>query len=150
MYVCVYVANGNLYRNDTTQYKVQYVLCLTHTQDETDEQYLRKVADVMHSLFRTHGSTLLPLFDQLLPTFAGMLVSCHAQTQTLASFPDPDSDLDVGLISNPDSSHFQTQTLISFPVQTLILFPDPDSDLIHSPDLGLIPRRRLWSHSQKN
>ena len=51
------------------------LLCLTHTQDETDEQYLRKVADVMHSLFRTHGSTLLPLFDQLLPTFAGMLVS---------------------------------------------------------------------------
>ena len=87
MYVCVYVANGNLYRNDTTQYKVQCVLCLTQTQDETDEQYLRKVADVMHSLFRTHGSTLLPLFDQLLPTFAGMLVSCHAQTQTLASFP---------------------------------------------------------------
>lgn len=46
-----------------------------HAQDETDEQYLRKVADVMHSLFGTHGSTLLPFFDQLLPTFAGMLVS---------------------------------------------------------------------------
>ena len=27
----------------------------------------------MHSLFSTHGSTLLPFFDQLLPTFAGML-----------------------------------------------------------------------------
>ena len=37
-------------------------------QGETDEQYLRKVADVMHSLFGTHGATLLPLFDQLLPT----------------------------------------------------------------------------------
>ena len=29
----------------------------------------------MHSLFGTHGATLLPLFDQLLPTFASMLVS---------------------------------------------------------------------------
>ena len=94
--------------------KVQYVLCLTHTQDETDEQYLRKVADVMHSLFRTHGSTLLPLFDQLLPTFAGMLVSYHAQTQTLVSFPDPDS----GLIPNLD--------LGLNPRPRLILFSDPD------------------------
>ena len=50
--------------------------CMFHcAQDETDEQYLRKVADVMHTLFGTHGSTLLPFFDQLLPTFAGMLVS---------------------------------------------------------------------------
>ncbi len=49
----------------------------THTraQGETDEQYLRKVADVMHSLFGTHGSSVLPFFDELLPTFAGMLVS---------------------------------------------------------------------------
>ena len=45
------------------------------SQGETDEQYLSKVADVMHSLFATHGATLLPLFDQLLPTFASMLVS---------------------------------------------------------------------------
>ena len=44
-------------------------------QWETDEQYLSKVSDVMHSLFSTHGATLLPLFDQLLPTFASMLVS---------------------------------------------------------------------------
>ena len=44
-------------------------------EDETDEQYLRKVADIMHSLFGTHGSTLLPFFDELLPTFAAMLVS---------------------------------------------------------------------------
>ena len=72
VYGCV--ANGTSCRSDL-QYKGHYVLCLTHAQDETDEQYLRKVADVMHSLFRTHGSTLLPLFDQLLPTFAGMLVS---------------------------------------------------------------------------
>lgn len=43
-------------------------------EDETDEQYLRKVADIMHSLFGTHGTTLLPFFDELLPTFAGMLV----------------------------------------------------------------------------
>jgi hypothetical protein len=42
-------------------------------EGETDEQYLSKVADVMHSLFATHGATLLPLFDQLLPTFASML-----------------------------------------------------------------------------
>ena len=45
-------------------------------EDETDEQYLRKVADIMHALFGTHGSTLLPFFDELLPTFAGMLVRC--------------------------------------------------------------------------
>ncbi len=44
-------------------------------QGETDEQYLRKVADVMHSLFGTHGTSVLPFFDELLPTFAGMLVS---------------------------------------------------------------------------
>lgn len=43
-------------------------------EDETDEQYLRKVADIMHSLFGTHGPALLPFFDQLLPTFSGMLV----------------------------------------------------------------------------
>lgn len=43
-------------------------------QGETDQQYLRKVADVMHSLFQTHGATLLPLFDELLPTFASMVV----------------------------------------------------------------------------
>lgn len=57
-------------------------------QDETDEQYLRKVADVMHSLFGTHGSTLLPLFDQLLPTFAGMLVSqnCIDHVHEFSSF----------------------------------------------------------------
>jgi len=62
-----------------------YVLC---PQDETDEQYLRKVADVMHSLFGTHGSTLLPLFDQLLPTFAGMLVSqnCIDHVHEFSSF----------------------------------------------------------------
>ena len=54
-------------------------LSLSLSQDETDEQYLRKVADVMHSLFSTHGSTLLPFFDRLLPTFAGMLVSFHDQ-----------------------------------------------------------------------
>ena len=51
------------------------ILSPMSSQDETDEQYLRKVADVMHSLFGTHGSSLLPFFDQLLPTFAGMLVS---------------------------------------------------------------------------
>jgi len=45
-------------------------------EDETDEQYLRKVADIMHSLFGTHGTALLPFFEQLLPTFAGMLVRC--------------------------------------------------------------------------
>ena len=28
----------------------------------------------MHSLFQTHGATLLPLFDELLPTFASMVV----------------------------------------------------------------------------
>ena len=43
-------------------------------EDENDEQYLRKVADIMHSMFGTHGPTMLPFFDQLLPTFAGMLV----------------------------------------------------------------------------
>lgn len=52
-------------------------------EDETDEQYLRKVADIMHSLFGTHGTTLLPFFDELLPTFAGMLAdgrpSAHKQ-----------------------------------------------------------------------
>ena len=47
----------------------------TYMQGETDEQYLRKVADVMHSLFGTHGTSVLPFFDELLPTFAGMLVS---------------------------------------------------------------------------
>lgn len=45
-------------------------------QGETDQQYLGKVADVMHSLFQTHGATLLPLFDELLPTFASMVVRC--------------------------------------------------------------------------
>lgn len=41
--------------------------------DEEDEETLKKVADVMHSLFLTHGSTLLPFFDQLLPIFTSML-----------------------------------------------------------------------------
>lgn len=42
----------------------------------------------MHSLFGTHGSTLLPLFDQLLPTFAGMLVSqnCIDRVHEFSSF----------------------------------------------------------------
>lgn len=47
-------------------------------EDETDEQYLRKVADIMHSLFGTHGAALLPFFEELLPTFAGMLVSLRS------------------------------------------------------------------------
>ena len=33
-----------------------------------------QVADVMHSLFTTHGTMLLPFFDKLLPTFSDMLV----------------------------------------------------------------------------
>ena len=36
----------------------------------------------MHSLFGTHGATLLPLFDQLLPTFASMLVSRSTNFET--------------------------------------------------------------------
>ncbi|XP_065887455.1 importin-5-like isoform X2 [Dysidea avara] len=39
----------------------------------TNELLVGKVADVMHSLFVAHGTTLLPLFDQLLPTFSAML-----------------------------------------------------------------------------
>ncbi|XP_065887453.1 importin-5-like isoform X2 [Dysidea avara] len=52
-------------------------------EDLTDEQYLSKVADVMHSLFATHGTALLPFFEQLLPTFSAMLAddqpSCNKQ-----------------------------------------------------------------------
>ena len=53
---------------------------LLHVKVETDEQYLSKVSDVMHSLFGTHGATLLPLFDELLPTYASMLVSQEANS----------------------------------------------------------------------
>ena len=36
---------------------------------------LPQVADVMHSLFTTHRTMLLPFFDKLLSTFSAMLVS---------------------------------------------------------------------------
>ncbi len=58
----------------------------TYMQGETDEQYLRKVADVMHSLFGTHGTSVLPFFDELLPTFAGMLVSFSTTSLYSSSF----------------------------------------------------------------
>ncbi|XP_065887450.1 importin-5-like isoform X2 [Dysidea avara] len=41
--------------------------------DSTNELLVNRVADVIHSLFYIHGTTLLPLFDQLLPTFSAML-----------------------------------------------------------------------------
>ncbi|XP_011405014.2 PREDICTED: importin-5 [Amphimedon queenslandica] len=44
-------------------------------EDEEDDNIMRKIADLMHSLFMTHGSALLPFFDQLLPTFTNMLSS---------------------------------------------------------------------------
>jgi hypothetical protein len=44
-------------------------------EDEDDDYIMRKIADLMHSLFGTHGSSLLPLFDELLPIFANMLES---------------------------------------------------------------------------
>ena len=34
-----------------------------------------QIADIMHSLFKTHGAQLLPFFDELLPIFTAMVVS---------------------------------------------------------------------------
>ena len=46
-------------------------------QSETDDLAMRKVADVMHILFATHGSTLLPIFEQMLPILVEMLQEEH-------------------------------------------------------------------------
>lgn len=45
-------------------------------QDDEDTYILSKVADVIHSLFGTHKETFLPMFEQLLPHFVKLLVSC--------------------------------------------------------------------------
>ena len=34
-----------------------------------------QIADIMHSLFKTHGAQLLPFFDELVPDFTAMVVS---------------------------------------------------------------------------
>eukprot|EP01135_Chromosphaera_perkinsii_P006621 Nk52_evm23s554 gene=Nk52_evmTU23s554 len=42
-------------------------------EDMCDEVVLREVADIIHSLFKTHGTDLLPFFESLLPIFAQMV-----------------------------------------------------------------------------
>ena len=44
-------------------------------QDEQDIYILSKVSDIIHSLFGTYKEAVLPVFDQLLPHFAKLLVS---------------------------------------------------------------------------
>lgn len=53
------------------------VSIVLYSQIETDDLMMRKVADVMHTLFSTHGSSLLPFFDQLLPVLTEMLRDNH-------------------------------------------------------------------------
>jgi len=42
-------------------------------EHETDEYILSKVSDIMHALFKTHWTTLLPFFEKLLPDFHKLL-----------------------------------------------------------------------------
>jgi hypothetical protein len=42
-------------------------------EHETDEYILSKVSDIMHALFKTHWTTILPFFEKLLPDFHKLL-----------------------------------------------------------------------------
>lgn len=44
--------------------------------EETDTTYkISKLAEVIHALFKTHGTDFYPYFDALLPHFVKLLVS---------------------------------------------------------------------------
>jgi len=43
-------------------------------EDQDDFYILSKIADILHSLFGSHGPDLFPLFDCLLPHYAKLLV----------------------------------------------------------------------------
>eukprot|EP00731_Ephydatia_muelleri_P030234 Em0021g757a len=71
--MCFTRANERLARRHDEDYD-EMVEEELEEEDEADDETLRKVADVMHSLFSTHGALLLPFFEQLLPVLSGMLV----------------------------------------------------------------------------
>jgi hypothetical protein len=91
-------------------------------EDEDDDYIMRKIADLMHSLFGTHGSSLLPLFDELLPIFANMLESHQ-----------PSSYKQWALCIFDDLLDFASQVISMVTIPKVFLLKKmPSSNSIHS------------------
>ncbi|KAI6650329.1 Importin-5-like [Oopsacas minuta] len=102
---------------------------------DAEETILTKVSDLMHSLFSTHESALLPFFNQLLPSFSTMLgpdrPKCERQW-AICIFDDL-----VEFAS--DECHIYKETFITH-LQTYVNDPEPEIRQAAAYGLGIMSK----------